>query len=85
MNPKPELPQPDAVSAAHSLKVASHVDGLIEAGGGSISFAEFMSATLYAPGLGYYTAGSEKFGVRWKMVSAWARRKGSGMGLSQRV
>ena len=70
MNPKPELPQPDAVSASHSLKVASHVDGLIEAGGGSISFAEFMSATLYAPGLGYYTAGSEKFGRAGDFITA---------------
>ena len=70
MNPKPELPQPDAVSAAHSQKVASHIDALIEAGGGSISFAEFMSAALYAPGLGYYTAGSEKFGRAGDFITA---------------
>lgn len=70
MNPKPELPQPDAVSAAHSRAVALHIDALIEAGGGSISFAEYMSAALYAPGLGYYTAGSEKFGRAGDFVTA---------------
>jgi SAM-dependent MidA family methyltransferase len=30
--------------------------------GGSISFGDFMQHALYAPGLGYYTAGSRKFG-----------------------
>ena len=35
-----------------------------------LSFAEFMRHALYAPGLGYYTAGSRKFGVAGDFVTA---------------
>lgn len=34
----------------------------IAAAGGAIPFAQFMSLALYAPGLGYYSAGARKFG-----------------------
>ena len=72
MNPKPvsDLPAPDATSAAHSRNVARHIATRIEASGGSISFAEYMSEALYAPGLGYYSAGSEKFGEAGDFVTA---------------
>jgi SAM-dependent MidA family methyltransferase len=56
------LPQPDADSAAHSDRVAEHLRAVIDARGADISFAEFMHEALYAPGLGYYSAGSAKFG-----------------------
>jgi len=56
------LPEPDSISAAHSLLVARHLADKIAAGGGRISFAAFMHETLYAPGLGYYSAGAAKFG-----------------------
>jgi SAM-dependent MidA family methyltransferase len=72
VNPKPivELPAPDTASAEHSRQVAAHIAALIEDGGGSISFAEYMSAALYAPGLGYYSAGTEKFGEAGDFVTA---------------
>lgn len=35
-----------------------------------ISFAEFMHEALYAPGLGYYSAGSSKFGTDGDFVTA---------------
>jgi SAM-dependent MidA family methyltransferase len=38
--------------------------------GGSLSFAEFMQHALYAPGLGYYAAGSSKFGADGDFVTA---------------
>ena len=57
-----ELPTPDADSTQHSGRVAEHIRLAIEAAGGSISFAEFMQHALYTPGLGYYTAGTKKFG-----------------------
>ncbi len=35
-----------------------------------MSFAEFMNACLYAPGLGYYAAGNRKFGAGGDFVTA---------------
>jgi len=64
------LPKPDAASAAHSVAVARHVRELIDDQGGCISFAEFMHAVLYAPGLGYYSAGATKFGAAGDFVTA---------------
>jgi SAM-dependent MidA family methyltransferase len=66
----PTLPIPDAISAAHSEHVAAFIRQQIESSGGSISFAEFMQHALYAPGLGYYAAGSTKFGEAGDFVTA---------------
>lgn len=65
-----ELPKPDAISASHSLKVAAAIRAAIDAGGGSISFAEFMHHALYAPGLGYYSAGAAKLGAAGDFITA---------------
>ena len=64
------LPQPDAVSAAHSERCADYIRARISDAGGSISFAEFMHYALYAPGLGYYSAGARKFGADGDFVTA---------------
>ena len=64
------LPQPDAVSAAHSERCADYIRARISDAGGSISFAEFMHYALYAPGLGYYIAGARKFGADGDFVTA---------------
>jgi len=64
------LPQPDAVSAAHSARCADYIRARIHDAGGSISFAEFMHYALYAPGLGYYAAGARKFGPDGDFVTA---------------
>ncbi|HEX7719264.1 MAG TPA: SAM-dependent methyltransferase, partial [Woeseiaceae bacterium] len=61
---------PDAAGLAHSEVVAGHIRALIEQAGGSISFAEFMQEALYAPGLGYYNAGSARFGPDGDFVTA---------------
>ncbi len=66
--PENGLPEPDAESARHADKVAEHLRELV--GAGSISFAEFMQAVLYTPGLGYYVAGSRKFGAQGDFVTA---------------
>ena len=65
-----KLPMPDADSAQHSRRVAEHIRLRIETAGGSISFAEFMQEALYAPGLGYYSAGAKKFGAGGDFVTA---------------
>jgi len=64
------LPRADAVSAAHSVRVASYIAARVEEAGGTLSFAEFMHHALYAPGLGYYAAGATKFGAEGDFVTA---------------
>ena len=57
-----ELPPPDALAQAHSEALSEVIRTEIAAHGGAIPFARFMQLALYAPGLGYYSAGSRKFG-----------------------
>ncbi len=64
------LPEPDAISAAHSEHVANYIAACIDEAGGSISFAEYMHHALYAPGLGYYVAGAKKFGAEGDFITA---------------
>jgi SAM-dependent MidA family methyltransferase len=63
------LPQADPDSLTHSREVAAFLRARI-AETGSISFAEYMHYCLYAPGLGYYTAGATKFGQAGDFVTA---------------
>ncbi|MEN8169743.1 MAG: SAM-dependent methyltransferase [Pseudomonadota bacterium] len=65
-----ELPPPDAVAQAHSEQLQAHIRDVIDADGGRIDFARFMQLALYAPGLGYYSAGSRKFGEAGDFVTA---------------
>jgi SAM-dependent MidA family methyltransferase len=64
------LPMPDPASAAHSERMADHVRAAIAAADGDIGFAEYMHHVLYAPGLGYYSAGAVKFGAGGDFVTA---------------
>ena len=63
------LPKPSAGETAHSARLA---DALREeiAASGPVSFARFMERCLYAPGLGYYSAGGLKFGKAGDFVTA---------------
>ncbi|MFU1981567.1 class I SAM-dependent methyltransferase [Bordetella hinzii] len=54
------LPALDTEASAHSAAVAAHLRRRIDAAGGWLSFEQWMAQALYAPGLGYYTAGSIK-------------------------
>lgn len=67
--PVHRLPEPDAEAAAHSRRLAEHVAAEIAAHG-PMPFARFMERLLYAPGLGYYSAGSRKFGADGDFVTA---------------
>ncbi len=62
------VPEPDAL--AHSQRVVKHLHELIRRAGGWISFAHYMEAVLYAPGLGYYAAGTTKLGAAGDFVTA---------------
>jgi SAM-dependent MidA family methyltransferase len=64
------LPEPSAEARAHSAQVAAHIRAEIERAGGWIDFARYMELALYAPGLGYYMAGSRKLGADGDFVTA---------------
>lgn len=63
------LPEPDADARAHSARLVSLLREEIAARG-PMSFARFMEYCLYAPGLGYYSAGSTKLGAEGDFVTA---------------
>ena len=65
-----QLPAPSATAREHSDKVVAHISSSIAAAGGWISFADYMGAALYAPGLGYYASGTHKFGADGDFVTA---------------
>jgi SAM-dependent MidA family methyltransferase len=48
------------VEARHCSSVRAHVEAQIAAAGGWLSFERYMEIVLYAPGLGYYSAGATK-------------------------
>lgn len=50
----------DPISLEHMQRVIAHLHERIESAGGWIPFDQFMQHALYAPGLGYYMAGSRK-------------------------
>ena len=64
------LPSPDPEALAHSARLRSLILKDIALQGGWIPFSRFMELALYAPGLGYYTAGARKFGEAGDFVTA---------------
>lgn len=64
------LPQPAAEALAHSERVRQHIVREIESAGGWIDFVRYMELAMYAPGLGYYSAGADKFGAGGDFVTA---------------
>ncbi|HEY4555293.1 MAG TPA: SAM-dependent methyltransferase, partial [Lysobacter sp.] len=64
------LPIPDADALAHSARLAELIRTQIAAGDGAIAFSRFMELALYAPGLGYYSAGATKFGPGGDFITA---------------
>ena len=70
MKPCMDLPQPSAEAQAHSARLTELIQQAIAHEQGAISFARFMELALYAPGLGYYSAGARKFGKDGDFVTA---------------
>lgn len=64
------LPELEADELAHCARVEALIVSEIDAAGGWISFARFMELALFAPGLGYYSAGARKFGAHGDFVTA---------------
>jgi SAM-dependent MidA family methyltransferase len=65
-----DLPAPAPDALAHSRRVTEHIRAAIQAAGGAIPFSRYMDLALYAPGLGYYSAGARKFGAAGDFVTA---------------
>ena len=55
---------------AHGEAVAAHLRAGIAAAGGWLGFDRYMELALYAPGLGYYSAGARKLGAAGDFVTA---------------
>jgi SAM-dependent MidA family methyltransferase len=63
------LPEPSADERAHSDHLLQLLRELIAARG-PVPFSQYMERCLYAPGLGYYSAGRTKFGAAGDFVTA---------------
>ena len=68
-SPSP-LPEPSAEQIAHSQRLIECIVEHINRSGGVISFADYMQHCLYEAGLGYYSAGAQKFGASGDFVTA---------------
>jgi SAM-dependent MidA family methyltransferase len=64
------LPAPSPEALEVSARLEAQIRAEIEASGGWLSFARYMELALYAPGLGYYSAGSVKLGPEGDFVTA---------------
>ena len=63
------LSAPTAAHQRHSRRLSAHIRAHI-ARAGWVGFDEFMHQALYAPGLGYYSAGLPKFGRGGDFITA---------------
>lgn len=66
---KVSLPEPTPDELAHEARLADLIHAEIAAQG-PMPFSRFMERCLYAPGLGYYSAGRTKFGAAGDFVTA---------------
>src|SRR6185369_10671950 len=66
----PDLPPPSPEARAHGARVAEAIRAAIAQAGGALSFSRYMYMALYAPGLGYYSAGARKLGADGDFITA---------------
>jgi len=64
------IPSLDADQAAQLERVLQALAGRIGSRGGWIGFDEYLEQVLYAPGLGYYSAGAAKLGPAGDFTTA---------------
>ncbi|EDN68054.1 protein containing DUF185 [Beggiatoa sp. PS] len=62
------LPLPPSDAIAHSQQLINKI--LLAMNGEAIPFVKFMEQALYAPGLGYYSAGIHKLGEKGDFITA---------------
>jgi SAM-dependent MidA family methyltransferase len=64
------LPEASPDALAHSQMFVRALRQHIRENNGAIPFSRFMELALYAPGMGYYSAGARKFGADGDFVTA---------------
>jgi SAM-dependent MidA family methyltransferase len=64
------MPQPDAAQRLHQQAVEAALDLRLAAAGGWLRFDEYFAQLMYAPGLGYYSAGAAKLGAAGDFTTA---------------
>jgi len=69
-SPAQMLPALSAAEARHSERLLALIGEEVRAGGGWLPFERYMELALYAPGLGYYSAGAHKLGAGGDFVTA---------------
>jgi SAM-dependent MidA family methyltransferase len=79
-----ELPTPSDDALLQCAALVAEIRRAIESAGGWLDFARYMELALYAPGLGYYSAGSTKLGAAGDFVTApeLSRSFASALGLT---
>ncbi|MEX0732366.1 MAG: SAM-dependent methyltransferase [Aquisalimonadaceae bacterium] len=65
-----DWPAPSDDAMEHCRRLARRLGERITANDGWISFHDWMEAALYAPGLGYYSAGARRFGPAGDFITA---------------
>lgn len=65
-----DWPLPTNEARAQSERLVEFIRAEIETSNGYIPFARYMALALYAPGLGYYSAGAHKIGAQGDFVTA---------------
>jgi SAM-dependent MidA family methyltransferase len=69
-SPSQRVPTLNPEEADHCLRVRAALAHAIAAAGGWLAFEDYMDIALYAPGLGYYSAGARKFGENGDFTTA---------------
>ena len=64
------LPAPDSIAQQYQDQLLAVIQQHITDAGGKITFADYMNLCLYYPGLGYYSAGSQKLGQQGDFTTA---------------
>ena len=65
-----DWPEPDADALKLGYALLAQIYDEIDAADGFLDFARYMETALYAPRLGYYSAGARKFGAGGDFVTA---------------
>ena len=68
--PAQREPELNDAQARHCARMREYLSVQIAAANGWLGFERFMDAALYAPGLGYYSAGARKLGAGGDFTTA---------------
>ena len=68
--PGSALPEPGPDARRHSQALVALLHAQLRQAGGAMPFSRYMELALYAPGLGYYSAGARKFGADGDFVTS---------------